>query len=171
MNSTDPRALSRKSGYWKCINGYFSAVHKYFLPQVGGQCFCTQRKSTDITPKTPKTDWPSFEFSIWLLLITLFKSCVFVLRVTTTGMVSADVWSTGMGLEPPQTCETSYKAWSSVVLLSPREYVTVFTPAWFALGSFWTETTLKQVMLRGSHRASGCGTATSLTETWQSAMM
>lgn len=37
------------------------------VDSAGLSCFCTQRKSTDIFPKTPKTDWLTF---LWVLILT-----------------------------------------------------------------------------------------------------
>lgn len=84
--SSTMQTLNRFSGRRKCMDGCFLKMISLCLrlEDSGGlSCFCTQRKSTDIIP--PKTDWltdwPSFEFWFWLLLITLFKSCLFMFRV------------------------------------------------------------------------------------------
>lgn len=63
-----------------------------------------------------------------------------------------------MRLEPPQTCDTSCKAWSSVVLLSQRGVLlknicAVLTPAWFGFG----RPHAKQMILTRDHTVTGHG--------------
>lgn len=128
---------------------------------LGWVVFALKGNLLILIPKTPKTDWPSFEFWFWLLLITLFKSCLFVFRVTNAGIVIVIVvdWDgtgTATDLKPHIGLEAvmcfCLKKKSGVFL---KSIFTVFTPARFVLGWFCTEIMCKQMMPNGNRRGNG----------------
>lgn len=111
-------------------------------------CFCTQRKSTDIIP--PKTDWLTFEFWFWLLLITLYKSCSFHVRRyqrqdhrrrvvdwDRTG-TTTDLQNLTLGLNQRGA--------------SVKHNKVAFSWRIFNFCSVWIKTACTQMKLRGNHR-------------------
>lgn len=170
-----PAAPSRKSGYWKCKDGCFLVDDEMvtFCLRLVDSVFALKGNLLILLQRYQRlTDWPSFEFWIWLLLITLFKSCMFVLRVTTAGIVSVAVYSR-LGWDwnhhrPVKPHIRPEAAWCFCLLENTLLSLLLLVWGWAHSGQ---RSHASKWCFRGSHRVNDHGITTSLTETWQSAVM